>query len=505
MSHPMVARRSLAPSRLEAILAVLTIFAVGFMARLWPTVQGSGLFGLHFYDDAVHYGAAVGLVNGRMPYRDFLLLHPPGIVVALAPFAELGQWIGDARGFAVARLSFIILGAVNALLVWRFLRPVGLFASWLGGLTYALFWPAIYSEHTVLLEGPANTCLLIALILVVPVLSHRAPTRAGLVVAGALLGFALSIKIWGVVPIFLIFGWLIYRFGLRRTWPFLVSAAAATTAVCLPFFVTAPGTMWQMVVLDQVQRNDTGFRVFERLNEIAGLTLYRPPDRLTVLLVVASAGLVAATVAALWHRRARLPVILLVGLFVMLLLTPSWFVHYTALTAPLVAIVIGVGGHQLLQVPAVRRLRPLRLGLAAALVLALAGASAPIASAKIGQSFPGRTLGNAVADRPGCVTADHPGPLILMNVLSRNLDRGCPLVVDLGGASYHLPSPQRGVTTRRKNVVFQEYALAYLRTGDTTILARFRKNYGLSARSFNTVQSWPVVAKAGRYTVHEPR
>jgi hypothetical protein len=198
-------------------------------------------------------------------------------------------------------------------------------------------------------------------------------------------------------------------------------------------------------------------------------------------------------------------VIVLIGLFGLLLLTPSWFLHYSALTAPVVALVIGAGAQQLVRVPGVRRVIALRIALAAALVLGLVAASLPLASASIGEKFPGRTLGRAVADRPGCVTSDHPSTLILMNVLSRNLERGCPLVVDLGGASYHLDSPQRGVTSRRKNQVFQVYALAYLRTGDTTILARFRKNYGLSARSFNTVQRWPVLARAGGYALRQPR
>jgi hypothetical protein len=131
--------------------------------------------------------------------------------------------------------------------------------------------------------------------------------------------------------------------------------------------------------------------------------------------------------------------------------------------------------------------------------------SAPIVPAKVGQKFPGPALGAVAASRPGCVTSDHPSALILMNVLSRNLERGCQLVVDLGGASYHLPSPDRGVVSRRKNAVFQVYALAYLRTGDTTILARFYKNFGLNAQSFQTVQDWPIVARAGRYALHRPQ
>lgn len=164
----------------ERLLAVLVIFSVAVAARLVPTLRGSGLFGLQFYDDGVHYAAATGLVHGRLPYRSFLLLHPPGILLVLAPFAEAARWLGDARGFATARLAFMVLGGVNALLVSRYLRPVGVAAAWLGGLFYALFWPSVYSEHTVLLEGPANTCLLVALLLLAPVASRASrASKAG--------------------------------------------------------------------------------------------------------------------------------------------------------------------------------------------------------------------------------------------------------------------------------------------------------------------------------------
>ncbi|MET0695275.1 MAG: hypothetical protein ABWY56_15185 [Propionibacteriaceae bacterium] len=491
------------PSR-EQVLAVLVIFVVAFLARFLPTMRGSGLFGINYYDDGVHYAAATGLVHGQLPYRDFLLLHPPGIVLALAPFAAVANWIGDARGFALARLAFMALGGLNAVLVSRFLRPVGVFAAWTGGLAYALFWPAIYSEHTVLLEGLANTCLLVALLLATPIARTAQPTTAKLLIAGAALGFAATIKIWGVVPILLLFGWLIFRSGPRRAGIFLAGAAAGTTVVCLPFFLAAPATMWKMVVVDQVERNVIPLPAVERLNEIMGFSLYRVPHEWTTALVVSLALLLLASVAACIEPRTRSSVLLMIGMGALLLSTPSWFVHYTALTAAVVAIIVGAGAQRLIDLPGVRRVGWLRIALGAVVIGGMVLGSLPIATASIGNKFPGRTLGAATADRPGCVTSDHPSTLILMNVISRNLERGCPLVVDLGGASYHLDSPERGVTTRRHNDVFQVYALDYLRSGDTMIIARFRRNFGLNADSWKTVQSWPVVERAGGYTLRQP-
>ena len=74
---------------------------LAFAARLWPVLHGGGLFGLAGYDDGVYESAADAVVSGRLPYRDFLLLHPPGLIYLLAPFALLGRVIGDADAWAV--------------------------------------------------------------------------------------------------------------------------------------------------------------------------------------------------------------------------------------------------------------------------------------------------------------------------------------------------------------------------------------------------------------------
>ena len=54
-------------------LAVAFALAVGVRLALTLTTTG-GLFGLGNYDDGVHFAAALGLVNGQLPYRDFLLM-----------------------------------------------------------------------------------------------------------------------------------------------------------------------------------------------------------------------------------------------------------------------------------------------------------------------------------------------------------------------------------------------------------------------------------------------
>jgi hypothetical protein len=90
---------------------------LAFACRLVPVLRGGGLSGVDTYDPSVYYAAAVGLFSGRMPYRDFLLLHPPGILLALQPFAALGAVVGDPIAMASARVAFMLLGAGSSLLI----------------------------------------------------------------------------------------------------------------------------------------------------------------------------------------------------------------------------------------------------------------------------------------------------------------------------------------------------------------------------------------------------
>ncbi len=68
-----------------------------------------------------------------------------------------------------------------------------------------------------------------------------------------------------------------------------------------------------------------------------------------------------------------------------------------------------------------------------------------------------------VADRSGCLATNFPMTLIQMDLLQRNLDRGCPLVVDIGGYSYYHVDSGYSDVSRRKNADFQAVILAYYR------------------------------------------
>jgi hypothetical protein len=72
--------------------------------------------------------------------------------------------------------------------------------------------------------------------------------------AGALLGISAGIKIWGVVVAAAVLVWTRIIHGVGRGMLLLAGAGIGATMICLPFFAAAPGTMWRMVVVDQLGR-----------------------------------------------------------------------------------------------------------------------------------------------------------------------------------------------------------------------------------------------------------
>jgi hypothetical protein len=227
--------------------------------------------------------------------------------------------------------------------------------------------------------------------------------------------------------------------------------------------------------------------------------------RVTPLLVIALAAALAGVVLAWQEAEARPAVLLLAAMLTTLLLTPTWFAHYSALTAPVIAITAGAAGQQLLCLAHKWRWRPLSIGVAALLVIALLSAAFPLALADVGERFPRRPLAAALESSEGCTTSDYATSLILTDVLSRNLRRGCLLVADLGGVSHDMAASGGSRLSRGRNTDFQLYVLEYLASGDRTMVMRFERNAGLSDGTADAIEAWPIVATSGRFVVRAPQ
>lgn len=482
--------------RLGLLVLLAAIGVVAFVVRLSIVVRGGGLFGLGAYDDGVYYAAADALVHGRLPYRDFLFIQPPLIAVVTTPFAALGTLVSDPTGFAIARLAYIGVGAVDAVLCGLILRRFSWAAVVVGGFGYAVFFPAVYSERSVLLE-PLGTLAVLGAVL----LLQHAATRPWLgAAAGVVAGLGVGAKIWYIVPALL----LVLAAHPGRRLRYLIGVAVGGCVIYLPFLAAAPQAMWQEVVLDQLGRPAPGTTgSFSRIDGIVGAhsTLGVPEGVIGSVLALIAA---AAVLTALTTRGARIFGVLAIAGLAVLLLSPSWFAHYTALTAAPLALCLGVGAARLSS-RAPRRWA--RIAVVALLVVGITGANEANDRAPYGVRTPAG-LNLAAEHVTGCVTADDPGTLIEMNVLSRDLRYPrCVVRPDVTGWTYD--PKDRGTTTtgaeipRARNELWQRDVVGFMESGEATI--RTRSATGLSADAKRTIDSGTVLYSNHRYVVHATR
>lgn len=480
-------------------------FVLTVLVRLVPVLRGGGLRGYGSYDDSVYYASAVGLVHGRLPYRDFLLLQPPGVIVALAPFAALGRLIGEADGLALARLAWMIMGGLTAVGIAMFLRPLGRVAAVVAAAFYALFWPSAMTERATYLEAPQSLLLIAALLLLMPAAPARSPRaqRVAAVLAGVALGFDLTTKIWTLLIVAVLIGWILLRRRFSDLRQILPAMTVAAVAVYLPFFVVAPGRMYQMVVLTQIGRRRSANWV-ARLADSTGTNQLASGQRAVPVIAAAVVIMVVALILGLLVRRVR-PVAVLYALLVGLLMAvPPAFVHYGSLVGVPAAILIGSAtvelGRLAGRIPAPGATL-LRAALTVIVMVGLTAMAYPQANLHSDHRMPVKRL-KRVLNVPGCVTFDTPSPALSLGLVGRDLDRGCPLVVDLGGVGDQLSA--RAGTSRSHNPAWQRFTLHYLRSGHIAILYRVHQGLGVAPATRRRLDSWPEVAHTHGLEVCNP-
>ncbi len=488
----------------------LAVFALALAARLAMVLTSGGLQGNYGYDASVYYAAADGLVHGRLPYRDFILLHPPGIMLALTPFAWLGRLTTDDTGFILANLAFSTLGALNAVLVVRIAKHAGLGrrAALLGGCFYAVWFGAVQAEYLARLEPLGNFLLLCG------VLAYFRAARSGRAIAylacGAALGAAVSVKIWWAVPLLLILGGLAVTRRLDRN--VLVAAAGTVGALVLVnvvFFLAAPGPMFRMVISEQLGRpHDTNTTV-NRLASLTGLDRLLPHlDRpaLVVVLGAVVVGLACVCALAATVARARLLVVLVVTQLAVLLAAPSWFGFYADFAAPALALSVAAFA----AAPRVRQVLFARRPMARLAWMPLVAVTAVTAlifgldRTHAVQPFPGTLLAHDVS-RVRCVQSDSPMALIELNALSRDFSHRCHLWVDVTGRTYapglaeYYADGAR--VPRRDNSRWQRDLRAYLMTGNAIVIIR-APGTGLSPSTTAAIEHGGVLATAHGVVVY---
>lgn len=480
------------------------VFVLGLVARLAPTGHGAGLRSDLGYDPGVYFAAADGFVHGRLPYRDFVLLHPPGLMLALSPFAFATRLLSDQTAFLTANVAFTILGAANAVLIVVVGHRLGLslVGSLAGGLFAALWLGSVHAEEMLRLEPLANFFVLIALYAYAR--TRRRLSTRWMFLMGAALGCATSVKIWYVVPMLVLVAWAIAGARARRAVvATLCGAAAAMVAINAFFFWRSPGAMWRMIIVDQLGRSRFSASPITRFVQANDLATWNRllgfgPMLLAVAVLVLGSTLLLRRA---WTRpEGRMLVVLVIVQLVVVAVSPSWFPFYADYVTPALALALAVGADGLYRAGwasrAARRRTLTARGGPVAAVLVLTVLVVPLCWQRAGTAFPSVRLTKAVG-AARCVTADSPMALIELNALSRSFSPGCRDWVDVVGRTY---GPDRATATRVNNVAWQRDIAAYLLSGDAFIV--IRGSTGLSPTTRAQLERRRIIARAGGLVVY---
>jgi alpha-1,2-mannosyltransferase len=443
-----VANRSTSGWELPSLLLVV---AVACAVRGRPLVE-LDRFGLMGYDQTAYFAGGRALTRGYLPYRDFVHLQPPGILLVLAPFALIGSW-----GFTAAKVLVVVMGAASTALLWRIARPwVGPIGAVVAALAYALNRSSIGAHRYVLIDPFVTVALLGSVALLAP---DRAASRR-VVLAGALLGVAVGFKVSAIVPVaavaiaLALAGTADRRDRLVRLGGGFVAGVAA---LVLPFAVFAPGKLFHQVVWSQAGRN-RAVGLVDRL--LSAFWFAGKPPATHEALAVACVVLAAVALTAWGFSSRSFPGVLGATWLVLgtgfVLAAPQFYEHYGELLAPPLAL---LAGGFVASGSARRATNPLPVVAAwgAGAVLVIGGLStalhplpAPFLHA------PGEyALNTRVADAtigPGeCVVTDSPELVLALPALTGYSSSGTGPTVDPYAAAVvaHTPPPVPPASLRR--------------------------------------------------------
>jgi hypothetical protein len=212
---------------------------------------------------------------------------------------------------------------------------------------------------------------------------------------------------------------------------------------------------------------------------------------------------VAVVATACSIRAGRLPSVLLVAQLIVLFAAPVYFWFYADYVMPALCLAFGAAVHSLtgrVELPAPAR----RSGtVAGALLVAMSAAlfvrvdtTHPPDSvlAAPGAAMKRATLGVR------CVQSDSPMPLILLDVLSRDLRNGCPQWVDVSGRTYGVDRSPTNLP-RTRNQIWQRDLIRYLLAGEQYALVD-EKREGLNRQTLKLLRRGPVIARSPDFVLH---
>ena len=264
--------RSMSP----AGLAILTATVLALALRLFlVTRPGFLTSGTVEYDDGVYLGAALRLLHGALPYKDYAFLQPPGIIVVALPGAALGSLTSQATGLAAARILSVLASTACVPLAGRLVRHRGVIACAVTAGLLAVYPADVLSGRTLLLEPWLNlACLLAAN---AAFREGRLASPRWLAWAGVAFGCGMAIKFWAVVPAaVLLAACLIAKppaqtSRARRAGALFGGAVGGFAVLAGPFALADLSGFIHETLLDQVSREGSYTPISLRLAHLTGL------------------------------------------------------------------------------------------------------------------------------------------------------------------------------------------------------------------------------------------
>lgn len=327
------------PLRAPSATALLLLVAACACALRLSAFAGAGgpLGAPTGYDDGVYFSSSALFTRGLLPYGDFVFVHPPGILYALAPVS----WFPDpAVGFVLARMLSSLFGGLSALLTGALvMRMAGPIPGVAAAALYAIYPDALVAEQSTFIEPVLNVLVLGSASLW---LDDRHPHgRRRALLAGVLCGAACVAKLWGGI-------WLLASLAAApreraAVTSFLAGLVAAGAVLVAPVALPSLNGFVEQVLSFQFMRPPDGSAGWlSRLHEIAG----SDHRSATVLSVVALASVASRLARGRWDavaRGERLFVVAMLLTVLGLLSAPTYWRHYNAHLAASQCALAGLG------------------------------------------------------------------------------------------------------------------------------------------------------------------
>jgi alpha-1,2-mannosyltransferase len=340
------ARRGLGTPVMLVIVAA-TVLALAL--RLYQLSRPGFLLSVNEYDDGPYFGSAVRLVNGALPYRDFLIVQPPGITLLMVPVALVSKLTGTAWGMAIGRILTAVGGAVSVALAGLLVRHRGVLATVIVCGIMAVYPDGIQAAKTVLVEPWLVLFCLIGALAVFDG-DHFTASRRRLLWGGVAFGFGGAVEPWAIFPV-LVIAVLTLRWP-RRLAAYAGGVAAGFLVPAVPFAALAPYRFYEATIVAQIgpRAGATRTSFWERIQDMTGLADVTGPGHLldvavAVLIVAVVFGSIGLSFLLTWRLPPALD-LFAVGSTVFVtaaFLWPNQFhYHFAAFLAPFLAMAIAL-------------------------------------------------------------------------------------------------------------------------------------------------------------------